>query len=93
MVEHEQEKYLSKKERRYFDALNQYGTMKMAAEKLGVTPGTLYNWHLDLKKRYRRKRGWINAVLAQTKRAGLKAFLTEKKPLEPAEEDEEEKWK
>jgi len=96
MTEPEQDRYLSKTERRYFDALATYDTMKLAAEKLGIKAGTLYNWKLSLKKRYRRKRGWINAVLAQTKRGGLKAFLTEKKPLAGADEEEEEeeaKWK
>ena len=88
MPEQGREQYLSKTERRYFDALAQFDTMKSAAQYLGITSGALYNWHLSLKKRYRRRRGWINAVLAQTKREGLKKFLTEKKPLEPADAEE-----
>lgn len=90
MPEQDREQYLSKTERRYFAALAQFDTMKSAAQHLGLTPGALYNWHLNLKKRYRRRRGWVNAVLAQTRREGLKKFLTEKKPLEPADEEDEE---
>jgi len=65
------DRYLSKTERRYFDALAKFNTVKAAANELKLDPQTIYNWLYELKRRYARKRGWINAVLAQRKRNKL----------------------
>lgn len=83
------EKTLSKLERERFDALAATISVKEAASKLGLDPQILYNWTWGLKKKYARRRGWINAVLAQRRRNSLlNKILTEKKPLDaPADEE------
>jgi len=86
--------FLSKLERKYFDALANHSTIRDAAHALGIEPQTLYNWLYNLKKRYKKKRGWINAVINQKKRNPelLGKILTEKKPMKDIEEDEEEEF-
>jgi FixJ family two-component response regulator len=81
---------LTETEREYFDALAQYDTIKNAAEGLKVSPQTLYNFLYNLKKKYSKRRGWINSVIAQKKRSSLiRNVLSERvEILEPAEEDE-----
>jgi len=71
MTKERVDRFLSKTERRYFDALASTNSVKTAASKLNLEPQTLYNWLYTLKRRYARKRGWINAVLAQRKRNKL----------------------
>jgi len=89
MSESSAEKFLTKKERLYFEALGKYDTVKNAAQHLGIAPSTLYNWRYNLKNKYKRYRGWVNAVIAQKKRGGLvRDFLTEKQPLKKIEEEE-----
>lgn len=95
MVDKTTSKYLSKREKAIFDALANWDTIKAAAHSLGLSPSTLYNWRSDLKDRYRKRRGWINAVLAQTKRGGKCAdLLQEKRQMKPPDKDEEleEDW-
>jgi phage antirepressor YoqD-like protein len=84
--------FLSKLERKYFDALANHSTVRDAANALGISPQTLYNWLYNLKKRYKKKRGWINAVINQKKRNPelLGKILTEKKPMKGIEELSEE---
>jgi transposase-like protein len=88
--------FLSKLERKYFDALANHSTIREAANALGISPQTLYNWLYNLKKRYKKKRGWINAVINQKKRNPelLGKILTEKKPMKEIEEElsEEEEF-
>jgi hypothetical protein len=88
------DKYLSKTERKIFDALANSISMKEAASKLGLEPQSLYNWKWKLLKRYKHRRGWINSVLAQARRNRLlKDLLSTKKPLEDVIEDlGEEEW-
>lgn len=90
------EKYLTKKERLYFNALADADTIKNAATKLGLAPQTLYNWIYNLKHKYKNRRGWINAVISQKKRNSLiKDILTEKKSFEAPEsdfEDDDSPW-
>lgn len=90
--ERQQDKYLTKKERKYFDALANFNTIKAAAASLGIANSTLYNWKCELKKRYKRRRGWINSVLSQTRRGGnLADLLTERKQMsEPDSEEDDE---
>ena len=93
MVEKKKSKYLTKKERDYTNALAKFNTIKAAAGDLGIEAQTLYNWKSELKKRYRKKRGWINAILAQTRRGGcLKNLLKARRQMElpDTEEDEDE---
>lgn len=95
MSQHENGKsrstYLSKSERLRFDAMARFDSIKAAALSLGLTPQTLYNWRLEIRKRYRRRRGWINAVLAQTKRgSSLTDLLHEKRKMKPPDDFEEE---
>jgi len=71
MTKERVDRFLSKRERRYFDALASTDSVKLAASKLELDPQTLYNWLYSLKRRYAQKRGWINAVLAQRKRNKL----------------------
>lgn len=79
-----QDKYLTKKEREYCDALANFDTEKAAAEELGIAVGTLYNWKSRLKKRYKKERGHVNALLAQTRRGGnLANLLTERRKMSP----------
>lgn len=76
-------KFLSKTERKYFDALARADSEKAAANLLGISPQTLYNWKYVLKKRFKQRRGWINTVIAQKRRSKLiRSLLTEKIPLE-----------
>jgi hypothetical protein len=86
--------YLSKTERKIFDALAKSVSIKEAAMKLGLDPQSLYNWKWKLLKRYKARRGWINAVLSQARRNQLlKDLLSTKKPLEDVIEDlGEEEW-
>jgi len=82
--------FLSKLERKYFDALANHSTIRDAAHALGISPQTLYNWLYNLKKRYKKKRGWINAVINQKRRNKLIAnALSERRPLEENVEEEE----
>lgn len=83
--------FLSKTERKYFDALAQYDSIKTAAtEGLGIEPQSLYNFLYNLKRKYRKRRGWINAVIAQKRRSDLiHSVLTEKVELEKPEEGDE----
>lgn len=86
-----QEKYLTKTERKYFDALSRFDTIKNAATELGIDPQALYNWIYNMKKKYKKRRGWVNAVLSQRQRNNLiREALTEKKPLEKPDDIEEE---
>jgi phage antirepressor YoqD-like protein len=82
--------FLSKLERKYFDALANHSTIREAANALGISPQTLYNWLYNLKKRYKKKRGWINAVINQKKRNPklIGKILTEKKPMKEMGEEE-----
>ena len=90
MDEGRQDKYLTKKEREYFDALARFTTIKAAAGSLGIEAQTLYNWKSELKLRYKKKRGWINSVLAQTRRGGcLKNLLKVRKQMAPPDSEEE----
>ena len=87
------EKFLTKTERKYFDALARYDTIKMAATQgLGIDPQTLYNFLYNLKIKYRKRRGWINSVIAQKRRSNLiKDVLTEKTTLKlPDMEDDDD---
>lgn len=64
-------KSLSKLERIRFDAVAESRTVKDAAQKLGIEPGTLYNWFSDEKTRLQRERAHINACLGQARRSPL----------------------
>lgn len=93
MTEKRQDKYLSKKERQRFDVMAESMTVRDAAEKLGIAEGTLNNWNYKLRKRLLKERGHLNTCLAQMQRSKLlKEILSIKKPIEKAEEEEEEKW-
>jgi hypothetical protein len=91
-VERTVTEFLSETERKYFDALARYDTIKMAAtEGLGIDPQTLYNFLYNLKRKYRKRRGWINAIIAQKRRSSLiHSVLTEKVPLERPEEGDDD---
>ena len=90
MVEQTTSKYLSKTERVRFDAMASHDSIKGAALSIGLSPSTLYNWRLELKQRYEDRRGWLNAVLAQTRRGGkLSDLLHKKRKMKPPEADEE----
>jgi predicted DNA-binding protein (UPF0251 family) len=86
------DKYLSYLERRRFDILSESMTIKDAANKMGIEPGTLYNWLYKTRKKLERERGHLNAILAQQKRTTLlKEVLSKRRPISPTEyEDEEE---
>ena len=79
--------YLSETERLRFDALANHSSIKEAASSMGLTPSTLYNWKSNVKARYRKERGHINAILAQTRRGGcLRNLIHERKKMRPPEE-------
>lgn len=83
-------KYLTKTERTYLAALAKADTVKAAAESLGLDPQILYNFTYALKRKWKNRRGWINAILAQKKRSGLlKEVLTIKVELSAPEIEEE----
>lgn len=84
------DKYLSKTERLYFDALATYDTIKNAAQHLKVDPQTLYNWKLSMKKKYKQRRGWVNAVVSNARRSKSLHDILPQKPVETEEEEEEE---
>lgn len=88
MGESKRHRFLSENEVKRFDALANFDTVKAAAHHLRVSPQTLYNWRTNMRKRYRKWRGWINSVLSQTRRGGsLKDFLTERNKMEPPESE------
>ncbi len=90
-MEKSMSEYLTQTERKYFDALAQYDSIKTAALHLGISAQTLYNFLYLLKKKYRKRRGWINSVIAQKKRNELlRDVLSEKVELQAPEETEEE---
>ena len=85
----EKKKFLSETEVKRYDALANYDTVKAAALSLGISPQTLYNWMSNIKKRYRKRRGWINSTLAQTRRGGcLTNLLTQRNKMEPPDSEE-----
>ena len=89
MAEPKRMKFLSQTEVKRFDALATHNTIKGAALHLGIDPQTLYNWKAHLKRRYRKNRGWINSVLAQTRRGGcLENLLTERNKMQPPDSEE-----
>lgn len=89
-------KYLTETEKKRFDALARFDTVKAAAVFLGIEPSTLYNWIWNLNKRYQKRHGWCNAVLAQRRRGRLLRKLLSKHKREPlkavGEKEEEEEW-
>ncbi|RLI68554.1 MAG: hypothetical protein DRP02_12330 [Candidatus Gerdarchaeota archaeon] len=86
------ERFLSKTERRIFDVCAECVSIKEAATRLGVEPQVLYNFFYKTRKKYEKRRGWVNAVLAQKKRSKLlRRVLTSKEyGLVESEVDEEE---
>lgn len=91
MSEKNPDRFLSKTERKRFDALATSTTIKEASQKLGIKTGTLYNWKQDLLKRHEFRRGWINAVLSQKKRSRLlKNFLSKKEEIKGLKEEDED---
>lgn len=84
-------KFLSRTEVKRLNALATHSTVKGAAQSLGIAAQTLYNWQSNLKKRYKKRRGWINSILAQTRRGGcLENLLTERNRMAPPDSEEEE---
>jgi FixJ family two-component response regulator len=80
------DKYLSKTERRVFDVVAQSVTLKEAALKLGIEPQTLYNFFYNLRRKYDKCRGWVNAIEAQKRRSRLlRLALTPREKLLTAE--------
>lgn len=83
-------KYLTKTEKKRFDAMARFDTIKAAALSIGLAPSTLYNWRGDVKKRYRKLVGKANAYLAQTRRGGkLSNLLKEKRQMKAPDENVE----
>ena len=90
MSENKRLKYLTVKEIEFFDAQARFDSVKAAAQFMGISPGTLYNRRKDLRKRYRKRRGWINSILAQTRRGGcLKNLLTQRNKMQPPDSEED----
>lgn len=90
-MERRQQKYLSNREVERYTALANAVSVKEAAVKLGIAPQTLYNWMSHVRKRYKKRRGWINATLAQTRRGGCLAnLLKERRQLAPPDLDDME---
>lgn len=84
MSDRRQHKYLSITEVERYDALAHFDSVKAAAVHLGLAPQTLYNWMSAVKKRYKKRRGWINATLAQTRRGGcLTTLLHSRRKMKP----------
>jgi len=82
-------KYLTQKEIDFFDAQAQFDTVKAAATFLGISPGTLYNRRMNIRKRYRKRRGWINSVLSQIRRGGsLTNLLTQRNKMAPPDSED-----
>ena len=80
-------KFLSKTEQKRFDAMARFDTIKAAANSLGVTPSTLYNWRCKLRERYKARRGWINAIESQRRRSKkIDQIFSERKSIEPLED-------
>jgi len=89
MVDPERYKYLSETEVKRFDALANFDTVKAAAKSLGIAESTLSNWKSAIKKRYRKRRGWINSVLAQRNRGGsLANLLNERNKMAPPDSED-----
>lgn len=80
--------FLSRLERERFNVLAGELTVKDAAQKLGLAPGTLYNW-LDNERRILiKERGHINALLGQMRRGELlRKELSIRRSVEPLEEE------
>ena len=65
--------------------------MEDAAQKLGISVGSLHNWNMKLRKRLVKERGHLNACLAQMQRAPLlQKVMSIKRPLEKLKDLEEE---
>ena len=91
MKQPETAKFLSRTERLRFDAMAESATLRDAASRLGVEPGTLYNWSSSLRARLLKERGHINACLSQRKRSPLlKKVLSVRVPIKFLEDVEEE---
>ena len=95
LAEKKADKYLSKLERKRYDAMANSFNVKEAAQKLGISDGTLNNWNYKQRKRLVKERGHVNACLAQMRRSQLlKKILSVKrsmrKPDYILDEDEED---
>jgi len=65
-----------------------FNSIKDAVSSLRLDPSTLYNWRSQLNKRYKFRRGWINAIEAQRKRAkNIQRIFVRKKTIEPFQEE------
>lgn len=81
--------FLSGLERERFNMLAGSMTVKDAAQKLGLAPGTLYNWLDKLRDRLVKERGHINACLGQMRRNPLlKKELSIRRPMKISTEEE-----
>ena len=84
-------KYLSKTERERFDALASHVNIKESALALGIEPSTLYCWLWAIRKRFKKTKGWCNAVISQTKRGkNLSKLLHVRKAMLPPDSENEE---
>jgi transposase-like protein len=93
MSESAAEKYLSKLERNRLEALVKYNSIKEASKALGTSPQTLYNWLYQFRNKYKKRRGWVNSVLAQRRRTNfMRKILSERRPLADIDDEDEEKW-
>jgi DNA-binding CsgD family transcriptional regulator len=87
---------LTKTERAVFDAVADSISIKEAAAKLKVSVQDLYNFFYNLRKKYYRRRQWVNTVIAQKKRGKvLRRALTDREhaSLEQVIEDKEDREK
>ena len=65
-------------------------TVKDAADKMGLAPGTLYNWLDKLRDRLIKERGHINSCLGQMKRSELlRRELSIKRTMKVSVQEEE----
>lgn len=86
MSDRRHHKHLTPTEVKRYDALAHFDSVKAAAIHLGLSPQTLYNWMSQIKKRYKKRRGWINSTMAQARRGGcLKNLLKERKIINSPE--------
>lgn len=78
-VKHE---FLTEKEKKLLNAIDEKDTVKAAASSLGISPRTAYDMLYRIRNRYVIARGFINTILAYRKKSPrLEMILTKKVPL------------
>lgn len=73
---------LTEKQKQLLDTIKRHASVKDAAAAMGISVRTAYNMLYKLRKKYRKQRGFVNAILSYRRTSGhLNKLLSTKQPL------------